>query len=397
MTTIQANFLKDRTYIAVAMTHFFVDVLNSGRNILVAILAISLGLSNAQVGIALLLYNIGGAVSQPFFGWLADKIGARQLVIGGMGWMIFFYTISSFASDWVSLIALTIASLGSGAFHPTGTMVAGQVNKTHQSRATAVFFMVGQLGLFLGPVLTGLLLAEYGRFGYILLPLLSLTAFISGWQWISHKETPKPQINHHLRSPAPLLPNAPFKWRQAILLFTVILAGSTMSIAAITFAPKLFTELNYDARYVGLLSGLFMMGSAFGGIIGGILGDRIQGKWVIIIGMLGAVLPVYFYIPAEGIARFLLLMTAGFFSGMPHTVLVLAVQSLLPKNRAMASGFALGTMFFGGAVGSYFLGIVADNVGLAMALQGTAVLPIIAVLVAYFLSAAQDPKGFDFE
>jgi hypothetical protein len=37
-------------------------------------------------------------------------------------------------------------------------------------------------------------------------------------------------------------------------------------------------------------------------------------------------------------------------------------------------------MFFSGAVGSYLLGVVADEIGLAIALQGLIVLPLTAIL-----------------
>jgi FSR family fosmidomycin resistance protein-like MFS transporter len=96
-------------------------------------------------------------------------------------------------------------------------------------------------------------------------------------------------------------------------------------------------------------------------------------------------LPIYFYIPVEGIGRFVLLFLAGFFSGMPHSILILRVQSLLPDRKALASGLALGTMFFSGSVGSYVMGLIADNVGLAVTLQRTAVLPLVAGLLALLL------------
>lgn len=384
MAVVQSSFIRERPFLAVAITHFFVDVLNSSRTLLVAILAVNLGLSNAQVGIALLLYNVGSSLSQPLFGWLADLIGARWLVTGGMGWMMFFYGLAATAGDWPALIALTIAGLGSGAFHPTGTMVASQISDTQRTRATSVFFMSGQLGLFMGPVLTGLLLGVYGRPGYLILPLLSFTAFMSGWQWLVQKSRHEYAEEKVLATAAATSPPAA-STRQASLLAVIILVGSTVSIAAINFAPKLFTEMGLSPATVGWLSGLFMMGSAIGGVVGGTLGDRVAGKWVIILGTLGSILPVYFYIPAEGAARFVLLLLAGFFAGMPHSILVLMVQSLLPRRRAMASGLALGFMFFSGSVGSYVLGVIADGVGLAAALQGTAVLPIVAALSALFL------------
>ncbi|MCB9006837.1 MAG: MFS transporter [Ardenticatenaceae bacterium] len=386
MATNQAAVYRERPFLAVSLTHFFVDVLNNGRNLLVALLAVSLGLTNAQVGIALLLYNVGNALSQPLFGWLADRIGARLLVIGGLGWMIVFYAIASLAGDWLALIALTVASLGSGAFHPTGTMVASRTSITYRSRITALFFMAGQIGLFLGPVLAGIMLDAYGRPGYILLPVLALTAFASSWRWLV--DAPRVPKKAEIKTPVEketAVPLPPQFWRRVTVLSLVILASSTASIAIITFTPILFTDQGYDQSLIGWLSGLIMMGSAVGGLVGGTLGDRIAGKWVILLGLLGSVLPYYFFVPANVPWQAGLLLLAGFFGGMPHTILVIMVQSLLPRQQAMASGLALGFMFFSGAVGSYFVGLIADRIGLAITLQGIAFLPLAAVLAAIFL------------
>jgi FSR family fosmidomycin resistance protein-like MFS transporter len=381
MATSQAAVYRERPFLAVSLSHFFVDVLNNGRNLLVALLAVSLGLTNAQVGIALLLYNVGNALSQPLFGWLADRIGARLLVIGGVGWMIVFYAIASLAGDWPALIALTVASIGSGAFHPTGTMVASRTSVTYRSRITALFFMAGQMGLFLGPVLAGIVLDAYGRPGYILLPILALTAFASSWHWlVDAPKVPKVEAKPVI-VPETAATYPPHFWRRVIVLSLVILASSTI----ITFTPILFTEMAYDQSLIGWLSGLIMMGSAVGGVVGGTLGDRIAGKWVILLGLIGSILPYYFFVPASVLWQAGLLLLAGFFGGMPHTILVIMIQSLLPKQQAMASGLALGFMFFSGAVGSYFVGLIADSIGLGVTLQGLALLPLIAVFIAVWL------------
>ena len=172
--------------------------------------------------------------------------------------------------------------------------------------------------------------------------------------------------------------------RRAVLLSTIIVSVGTLSIAAINFAPKLFTELGYRADYVGILAGLWMLGSAVGGVLGGMLADRWNGRIVILVAAAASILPVYFYIPAEN-GQALMLMAAGFFVGMPHSILIIMAQSLLPGRRALASGVALGFMFFSGSVGSYAVGVVADRVGLATALQFTAVLPLIAIVATLLL------------
>lgn len=389
MATSQAAVYRERPFLAVSLTHFFVDILNNGRNLLVALLAVSLGLTNAQVGIALLLYNVGNALSQPLFGWLADRIGARLLVIGGLGWMILFYAIASVAGEWPALVSLTVASIGSGAFHPTGTMVASRTSVTYRSRITALFFMAGQLGLFLGPVLAGMLLDAYGRPGYILLPVLALTAVGSSWRWlIDRPAAQKAEVVKVVQpeaAPAQAVTRPPHFWRRIISLSLIIFASSTASIAIITYTPVLFTSQNYDQSLIGWLSGLIMMGSAVGGLIGGTLGDRIAGKWVIALGLTGSVLPIYLFVPASIGMQAVWLLLAGFFGGMPHTILVIMVQSLLPKQQAMASGLALGFMFFSGALGSYFVGLIADAAGLPITLQGLALLPLIVILFALWL------------
>ena len=115
MATARASYLQHKDYQAVSISHFLVDVLNSSRSLLVAILAVSIGLSNTQVAIALLLYNVGNALTQPFFGRLADRSGPRWLVIGGLSWMIIFFTVAAVAPPWPALAALTVAGLVEGA------------------------------------------------------------------------------------------------------------------------------------------------------------------------------------------------------------------------------------------------------------------------------------------
>lgn len=385
MAIQQASFLKDKTYRSVSLTHFFVDVLNNSRTLLVAIIAVSIGLTNAQVGIALLLYNVGSALSQPFFGVLIDRYGPRWFVVGGMVWMIALYSLAAVASDWIALAAITLAGFGSGAVHPSGTKVASETSDVARTQATGVFFAAGQTGLFIGPILAGLLLEAFGRPGYLILPVLALSAVIAGWRYVKNDSAPQVQAEIDDSQPVAKDSGRPINSRTVIPLTVIIVTISTIGIATINFAPKLFTEMGYEPIYVGLTAGLFMMGSAAGGIVGGTIGDRMGQRVAIFAGMIGAILPLYLYIPAGDPWRFALLLLSGFFAGMPHSVLVIITQGLIPGRRAFASGLILGLMFFSGAVGSYLVGLLADEIGLARALQALMFLPIIAATATLFL------------
>jgi FSR family fosmidomycin resistance protein-like MFS transporter len=223
---------------------------------------------------------------------------------------------------------------------------------------------------------------------------MALVGFVSAWKWLVNK----PEVPLDLKSKGKVSPDhlrPSHYYRRIILLSIIIICIGTVSIAAINFAPKLFTELGYSPAYVGLLSGLFMLGSAAGGVIGGTLADRWNGRIVILFAAGASMIPVFLYIPAGGLGRFTLLPIAGFFVGMPHSILVLMVQALLPGQRAMASGIALGFMFFSGSLGSLAVGLLADNLGLAYALQLTALLPLITIAATLFLprASADETQG----
>jgi len=388
MTIKAASFLKDRIYVSVSLDHFFVDVLNSSRSLLVAIIAVGIGLTNAQVGIVLLLYNVGSALSQPFFGIFADRYGPRWPIVLGLGWMVAFYSLAALSGDWVALVLLTLAGFGSGAFHPAGTKYASEASLQSRTQATGVFFAAGQTGLFAGPILAGFVLALFGRPGYLILPILAGTGLVIGYRWSSSHITQREDSvdvrskKDETQTKTERPTNLP---RTVLSLMTIIIVTSTVSLATINLGSKLFTELGYGALYVGIIAGIYMLGSAVGGIIGGTLGDRHGRRLPILVGVIGAFLPFYLYISAPDLARPALLLLAGFFGGMPHSVLVIAAQSLLPGRRAFASGLTLGLMFFTGAVGTYLLGVIADEVGLAIALRNAAFLLLLAAFAALIL------------
>jgi FSR family fosmidomycin resistance protein-like MFS transporter len=295
--------------------------------------------------------------------------------------MVAMYSLAAITGDWLALALLTLAGFGSGAFHPAGTKYASEASRHARTQATGVFFAAGQIGLFVGPILAGLVLDLFERPGYLMIPALAGAALVVGFRWSANSRA-NTSINAGAeRHPSEILPDvhrpANF-WRTLFSLMTIIIATSTVSMATINLGSKLFTELGYAALYIGLISGIYMLGSAVGGIIGGTLGDRRGRRLPILVGVLGAFVPFYIYISAPDLARPALLLLAGFFGGMPHSVLVIAAQSLIPGRRAFASGLTLGLMFFSGALGTYVLGIIADEVGLAVALRNAAFLLFLA-------------------
>ena len=78
------TLLLDALYSSVALGHFAVDLLNGQRAVLLTYLSGKLGLSNTLLGLFSTIYVICGALFQPVFGFIADRIGVRWVVVGGL-------------------------------------------------------------------------------------------------------------------------------------------------------------------------------------------------------------------------------------------------------------------------------------------------------------------------
>lgn len=353
-----------------------------------AVLAVALGMSNAQVGFILIIYNIGNALSQPFFGILADRVGPRRLVIGGMLWMVVFSALTAVLPPWPAVITLTVAGLGSGMFHPAGTAIATRPDFSQRNMATGLFFFFGTAGLFAGPIAAGYFLEIWDRPGYMLSAGLAATAFVFGLATINDSWFHNLQSENSEKTVATTADSERLKIGWGFIPVLLSIAGySSVGIIVMTYLPKLLIEQNTAVSTAGFVTGSFLFGTMLGTLTGGILADYLPSRAIILIGMLGTIIPLWFGISATGAIQIGLLFLSGFLAALPHSTLVLMIQSIFPKGRGFASGLALGGMFFIGSVFSYIAGAVADTIGLQITLQSAGVLPLLSAAMVLFLPA----------
>jgi FSR family fosmidomycin resistance protein-like MFS transporter len=180
-----------------------------------------------------------------------------------------------------------------------------------------------------------------------------------------------------------------------IVLFIVVLVLSGFRAwgqsAMTTFLPKFLHDQNITATVYGFVVALFMGGSAIGGVVGGILGDRWGRIRTITLSFALSITPFYFLPLASGAWLYVLAGLAGFLNGGPHSVLVTMAQRALPGRGSLASGISLGFMFTAGALGTYFSGLVADRIGLAHTLQLNALIAATTTLLSLLLILQRKP------
>lgn len=358
------EFLRSGIFSSVALGHLAVDLLNGTRPVLLTYLSVSLGLTNTALAAVSTGYVWVASASQPLFGWLADRVGARWLASLGILWMSLFFSLAMLIDGPLSLVLLILGSLGSAAFHPAGmmesTLAGRELYAGRETTASALFFFAGQFGYFIGPIASGPLIARYGAPGLLVLAAFLLPVGLNaGWQ-LRHR-----QIAHHQKvelnkSSVP----ARISWK---IIFLLALIGGMQAWAQqnmMTFTPKYLHDLGQSPVVYGIFAGLFMGGSAFGNVLGGSLADKFGKQRVAMTALLLASLPL-FTISQIGWSPWLyaLVPLSGALTGSVHSIIVVLAQRVLPMGMGAASGLTLGFIFSVGALGTLLCGPLADSLG----------------------------------
>ncbi|MEW5721289.1 MAG: MFS transporter, partial [Chloroflexota bacterium] len=159
------SLLKNRFLLAATFGHFSVDMYSGMLPLILLALTEPLGLSYAQIGFVSMIYSLAGSLSQPFFGWLGDRRGARPLAVIGVAAVATTVGVMRFVDSYTTLLVLSILSgMGSGAFHPQGATLAARAPATQRGASASVFMLGGNTGYAFGPLFNTAIFAMTGSF-----------------------------------------------------------------------------------------------------------------------------------------------------------------------------------------------------------------------------------------
>jgi FSR family fosmidomycin resistance protein-like MFS transporter len=387
------NILRNRLFTSVALGHLIIDIFNGNRAVLLTYFAVLLSLSNSTLGQINTVYVFIGALTQPVFGYLADRWGARWLVAGGVAWMASFFALAATFSGPTALVLLVIGSLGSGIFHPAGAMQATIEGGTHlagrEATAAAFFFAFGQLGYFFGPILGGPLLELFGLAGIYLVVALAVPVAVYAWIELGKVPGKTPVINTPIVTKPVDRASRPQRKTQGWALAALILVTTFQSVAqqnVNAFLPKYLADLGSSPSIYGIIAALFMGGAAIGNISGGYLADRFGKRVVVITALILAAVPLSLIGSTGGSAWiYALIIISGILVGSAFSVVLVLAQKALPGGMGLASGLALAFIFSSGALGPLVSGPVADRWGVAAVFPLTAAIALAGGLIGFGL------------
>jgi FSR family fosmidomycin resistance protein-like MFS transporter len=293
-------------------------------------------------------------------------------------WISTFFAAAMLAPGYWALGLLVVAAVGSAAFHPAAAMEATLRGRHavagRETTSASIFFLFGQTGLSLGPIVGGPILDRWGMPGLVLLLLIALPVGTNAGLHIA------PGLIGDVDADADVRGRERRLGTGLMLVFMVLAAGrSWVQFNFITFLPKYLADLGFSPSYYGLMAGLFMGAGAAGNLAGGWLGDRYDRRWIVSGTLLASAVPIAFYprlAPTVWVAP--VTLVAGLLVGASQSIIVVTAQNMMPNRMGAASGLVLGFMFSSASVGTLLSGAVADGFGFDVFFYSTAAIALIA-------------------
>jgi FSR family fosmidomycin resistance protein-like MFS transporter len=373
---------------AASLGHFAIDVLNSSVAMILTYLSGRFDLSVSQIGFGAMVYTIFAAMTQPLFGALADRLRGRWLAGIGVLWTAIFFAVAAWMPTYPALlICLTIGAWGSGAFHAAGMVNANAAGGSQNpTTAMSVFFLLGQAGLAVGPIIAGFYLERVGLAGMPYAALATLPVVVLMFVWLNPSIDEEPHTAQSAQEGVNGRGAAAFVITMFILLIAL---RATTAQSFVTLLPKFYDDQGIAPSVYGQMLGVFSFCGALGTFFGGMLGDRFNRRMVIFI---STVLATPFSLALLNFDGWLYLASAalaGIFLNVPHSIILVMAQQLLPARKGLMGGLVLGFMFASGAVATWIAAWFADSYGLMQVLTVIAFLPLGAAACALLLPSTR--------
>lgn len=368
------------------IAHFFNDASSSFLSPILPLLVSKLQLSLTLAASLASLYSLTGSFLQLISGLISDHVPGRYFIIGGPLIAILFMSLLGVVpSYYLAALCVLLAGVGSAMFHPQAVSAAGNLMTGRRGLAISIFIFGGNLGMAVGPlyIISVVSLFGFERSFLAAIPGLLTVLFL----WFSfpkeHRGTTGKQVAKIMEAFLP-------QWKSLTLLSLLVILRSLVQQGMSTFLPLLLTSQGGSLFTGGLALTVFSLTGAIGSFCGGISSDRWGRRNIIILSSFCVAPFLFGFFQTTGGLALLFLALVGLTVKATNPVVVAFAQELMPGRAGTASSLVMGFSWGIAGIAITGLGKLADVIGLERAMEILMILPLIAVVVAWFLPSTSN-------
>ena len=373
--------------------HFVVDSHATFFAPLIPLLREKFHFTLATAGVLISIQSMTTAASQPITAMVVDRWPWMPwLAVGIVGCSVAFTSIG-----WVPLFAgvVTAIVLGGilfGLCHPDMAGRAGRLSEAHSSLCVSVFVTGGRLGFAFGPLVVIGIAKNLGMewlWLYVFVAFAATSLVVRGLPSV-----PRPQKDEKDSPQGKNLREALRIARWPIsLLFGVAVVRAIIMANLGGFLPTLFVDMGQGLWRGGLASTVLFVCGAVGVMIGGVLGDHLGKRNIILAGVAIAFSGMIGFIVFPFAFAYFSLATVGLGAFIPMGVSVALAQEYLPDHRGFASSLMLGGGWLVASFTSIPIAAAAERVGLMRAFWVLPVFLGFALLFAFLMPGEDQKEG----
>jgi MFS family permease len=350
-----------------ALSHFYLLALPP----LFPLIKAEFGVSYAELGLLLTLFNSATGAAQIPAGFLTDRVGARTLLLVGLALMAAAIGLLGFSASYAMMLLLVVvAGIGNSVVHPTDYVImSGSIAPHWLARAFGIHTFAGHVGFTLAPIVMVGLAALAGwrgalmAAGLLALPvLLGLVLFGRELEGAARPRArqdagaapPRSTDSRRLFLSAPIL---------LLLLFYMLMAMVTSGVQSFS-VTALVTVQGIDLGAANSVLTAFLITSSAGILLGGLLADRTR-RYVLLsalaFGGAGLMLLLPGLIALPALALTLLFGLAGLLQGSVRPARDMMVRAVTPPGATgRVFAFVMTGLNVGAAITPLLFGLILD-------------------------------------
>jgi MFS family permease len=344
-----------------------------------------LGLSKAQLGIALSAFALPYALLQIFGGWLGDRVGARRT----MTWLAVVWAVATAATGLAVGLASLVAArlllgLGESAAFPTATQAMSRwMPEQLRALGQGIVHAASRLGNAAAPLVVGGLIVLGGwRLSFYVLGVLSLV-----WAavWVRfYRDVPRehPRTTETELAELPNRGAAPERqtgtpWRAMLVaLFPVLIVDfcyGWLLWVYLTWLPSLFKdEFGLKLGQFALYTSLVLLAGVAGDLVGGRLSDEllrrrdpvVARRLPLVLGLTASLVCLAPVLVVHSLlATTISLALAFFFLELTNSTIWALPMDVAPDHAGAASGLVNTGFGIAGVISPSVVGIILDRNG----------------------------------
>jgi MFS transporter, FSR family, fosmidomycin resistance protein len=378
----RSSLLRNRSLLALGLGHGVVDYCANTLPLFYPLLVATLGLSYGSVAALSTVQTFASSLSQPFFGWLSDRVGSRWLAAGSALFAGCCIALAGFAPSYSALVLLVaLLGLAVGAWHPQGAKNASILGGQWRTTSLSIYMVISNVGLSAAPLITATILVPAGLRSTT---LLLIPGALMAWMLMGSLRHLDKQV---MAKPvqASIAKAAPIAWLGVAALGVTLIVRSWIEYALMALLPLLYAARAEASDQAGKILFLMLIMEGTGTMVGGWMADTVGRRITLVLSFLFLVPGVHFFLGASGLSAVLLAMAVGLLLGSPLSLTLAAAQEVLPSRMGMVSGIAISVAMVMGGVGVGIQGALADRMGLDASLQTMVFGAALATVASFFI------------